>query len=179
MQRCIWAFLVVALAGGTSAQAEVKSANDIGFAVVNSVEVAQQARTVYLLIATPARWWSSEHSYSGDAANFTLDARAGGCFCERLPGSEMMAGSVEHARIIFAKPYKHLRLSGALGPLQVEAVTGTLDITLTPVKNGVKVAMSYVAAGYMRMGPAQIAPIVDQVLAEQLVRLKRAAEQGR
>lgn len=28
------------------------------------------------------------------------------------------------------------------------------------------------------MGPVQIAPIVDKVLAEQLARLKRTAEQG-
>lgn len=179
MQRRIWAFLVAVLAGGTSAQAEVKSATDVGFAVENSVEVAQQAHTVYSLVATPARWWSSEHSFSGDASNLVLEPRTGGCFCERLPGSGMMAGSVENARIIFAEPYKRLRLSGALGPLQSEAVTGTLDITLTPVKNGVKVVMSYVAAGYMRMDPAQIAPIVDKVLAEQLARLKRLAEQGR
>lgn len=30
----------------------------------------------------------------------------------------------------------------------------------------------------MRMRPAQIAPIVNKVLAEQLARLKRTAEQG-
>lgn len=88
-------------------------------------------------------------------------------------------GSVEHARIILAEPYKHLRLSGALGPLQAEAVVGTLDIAIIPMDKGAKVTMSYVAAGYMGKGAAQVAPMVDKVLAEQLARLKHVAEQGR
>lgn len=178
MQKHFWAALAAAFAAGT-ARAEVRSANDVGFAIENSVEVAQSARTIYSVITTPGRWWSSQHSYSGDAANLSLEPRASGCFCERLPGSGGTAGSVEHARIIFAEPYRHLRLSGALGPLQADAVIGTLDIAIIPMDKGARVTMSYVAAGYMEMGAAQIAPIVDKVLAEQLARLKHVAERGR
>ncbi len=36
--------------------------------------------------------------------------------------------------------------------------------------------MTYVVGGYLRTRPAQIAPMVDQVLGEQLQGLKRAAE---
>ena len=42
------------------------------------------------------RWWNPEHSYSGVAANFSIDARAGGCFCERLKD-----GSVAHMTVVF------------------------------------------------------------------------------
>ena len=59
-----------------------------------------------------------------------------------------------------------------------EAVTGTLDIALYPAGEDVRATISYVAGGYMRMRPAQIAPIVNKVLAEKLARLKRTAEQG-
>ena len=170
--------LVTALACGTAASAKVRSANDVGFSLASSVRIDRDARSIYTLIAKPARWWSREHSYSGDAANLSMNPRAGGCFCERLPGADGSAGSVEHARVILADPYKRLRLSGALGPLQADAVIGTLEFTLTPADKGVEVTISYVAAGSMRTDPRQIAPVVDRVLAEQLARLKRVAGQG-
>ena len=178
MRTWLCAALVTALAWGSSAPAEVRSANEVGFSVASGVRIDRDARSIYTLIVKPARWWSREHSYSGDAANLSMDPRAGGCFCERLPGADGRPGGVEHARIILAEPYKRLRLSGALGPLQADAVIGTLEFTLTPADKGVEVTISYIAAGSMRTDPRQIAPLVDRVLAEQLARLKRVAEQG-
>ena len=49
-----------------------------------------------------------------DAKNLSIDARPGGCFCEKLPNG----GGVEHARVVYVAPREVLRLSGALGPLQ-------------------------------------------------------------
>lgn len=161
------------------AHAAVTSIKEVGFSVENSVEIAAEARGVYRLIAMPGRWWSSDHSYSGNAANLSLEPRAGGCFCERLPTRDGPPGSVEHARVILALPNRQLRLSGAQGPLQAEAVTGTLDITITPAKSGVRITMGYVVGGYMRMAAASVAPMVDKVLAQQLARLKRVGEAGR
>ena len=178
MRTWLCGALVTALACGTAASAKVRSANDVGFSLASSVRIDRDARSIYTLIAKPARWWSREHSYSGDTANLSMNPRAGGCFCERLPGADGSAGSVEHARVILADPYKRLRLSGALGPLQADAVIGTLEFTLTPADKGVEVTISYIAAGSMRTDPRQIAPVVDRVLAEQLARLKRVAGQG-
>ena len=158
------------------AHSAVTASSDGGFAVENSVEVAADAATVYRLLGQPGRWWSSEHTYSGKAANLHLQPVAGGCFCETMPGKSGQAGSVEHARVIYAAPDRQLRLSGALGPLQAEAVTGTLTFDITPAGKRVRVVMSYVVGGYIRMGGMRIAPIVDKVLAEQLAGLKRAAE---
>lgn len=161
------------------AQAEVRSASDIGFAVESSVDVAADAAHIYALLGSPQHWWQGEHSYSGNAANLSLQLKAGGCFCETLPQAHGEAGGVEHARIIYALPGKQLRLSGALGPLQAEAVTGTLNFDITPHARGARVTLTYVAGGYLRGGGAAIAPVVDKVLGEQLESLKHAAEAGK
>jgi hypothetical protein len=47
MRNSIRAILVTALACGTVAQAEVKSANDFGFEVVSSVETLGDVQTIY------------------------------------------------------------------------------------------------------------------------------------
>lgn len=158
------------------APSAVTSSNDMGFAVENSVTIAADAASVYRLIGQPRLWWDGAHSYSGDAANFSLKLEAGGCFCETLPGRAGAAGSVEHGRVIQAAPGRLVRISGALGPLQAEAVTGTFSFAIAPAGKGVKLVMTYVAGGYMRMPAGTIAPAVDEVLAGQLARLKRAAE---
>ncbi|WP_150291175.1 SRPBCC family protein [Sphingobium estronivorans] len=167
----LWAGAAMAV----PAHSSVTASSDVGFAVENSVEIAADAPTAYRLLAQPARWWSSDHTYSGHAANLSLKPVAGGCFCEALPNG----GSVEHGQVIYAVPDKQLRLTGALGPLQAEAVTGTLDFTIEPVGKGVRVVMRYAAGGYLRMGGAKIASVVDKVLAEQLAGLARAAEAGK
>jgi hypothetical protein len=85
-------------------------------------------------------------------------------------------GSIQHARIVAALPSKQLRLTGALGPLQAEAVTGTFTWDLKPVDGGTEVTQSYVVGGYVRAGASALAPAVDQVLGEQLTRLKAFIE---
>lgn len=154
--------------------AEVQAVSDAGFAVSHVVTVAASPDAVYAALKMPAKWWDGAHSWSGDAANLWMDAQAGGCFCETLPGTAR--GSVEHGRIIYAQPGKLLRLTGGLGPLQGEAVSATLSWELKPVDGGTQVSQSYVVGGYVRMGMAAIAPAVDQVLGEQLDRLKAFAE---
>ncbi|HKY81885.1 MAG TPA: SRPBCC family protein [Sphingobium sp.] len=170
------ALIGAGVAMAAPAPSAVTSSSDIGFAVEESVEIAADAATVYRLLGEPGSWWSKDHSYSGNAANLSLELKAGGCFCELLPGVNGSAGSVEHARVLYAAPGKQLRLSGALGPLQAEAVTGTLTFQISPGARGTRVTLSYVVGGYVRAGAARIAPIVDKVLAEQLEGLRRAAE---
>ena len=71
----------VALA--TPALAEVKSVIDVGFEVVHSESVAAAPAVVWPVITKPSRWWSSAHTFSGDASNLSIDARPGGCFAKR------------------------------------------------------------------------------------------------
>jgi hypothetical protein len=101
-------------------QGGVVASSDAGFVVQASVDVALAPDAAYALLAEPGRWWNSAHTYSGDARNMVLEAKAGGCFCETLPdkSEKGSSGSIEHARVIYAAPGQRLRLSGALGPLQ-------------------------------------------------------------
>ncbi|MBH1991528.1 MAG: ATPase [Sphingomonadaceae bacterium] len=170
----LWIWAGAAMAA--PAHSSVTATSDNGFATQSSVEIVGDADAVYALLIMPARWWNGAHSYSGDAGNMQMDARAGGCFCETLPGPSGQAGSVEHGRVIYAAPGKRLRLSAALGPLQSEGVTGTLDFAIIPVGKRVRVTMTYVVGGYLRSDPATMAPLVDTVLTDQLQGLKRAAE---
>ena len=162
------------LAIPTSASAKVIDQSDAGFTAAHSARVAASPADVWKMLRAPQNWWSAEHSWTGDAANFWMDAQAGGCFCEKLPGGEGMLGSVQHARIVFAKPGELLRLSGALGPLQGEAVTGTLTIQIKPAEGGSIIRFDYVVGGYMRFKVADIAPAVDGVIGQQLAGLAKA-----
>lgn len=157
----------------TQAAAEVVQATPAGFEIKRVVTVdAPPARTWAALMA-PARWWDHEHTYSDDSANLSLDPRAGGCFCEAIPKTK---GAVEHARVVYVQGPQMLRMTGSLGPLQAEAVTGTLTFRLDPEGTGTRVTLEYVVGGYVRAGADTLAPKVDEVLATQLVGLKAAAE---
>jgi uncharacterized protein YndB with AHSA1/START domain len=156
--------------------AEVAQSSDQGFAISHERVVAADPETLWAALVAPARWWSAEHSWSGDAANFYLVAQAGGCFCEllRSDGAANIrdaAGSVEHMRVLYAQRGKLLRMRGALGPLQSEAVNGVLTITLTPEGEQTRITMVYKVGGYWPYPAADIAPAVDGVLGQQFDRL--------
>jgi len=155
-----------------AAEAEVKSVAPNGFEVVDTATIQAPPERVYAALGEIARWWSSAHTFSRDAANLSLDLKAGGCFCERLKAG----GSVEHLLVVYASPGEGLRLRGALGPLQMEGVDGTLAWALKPIEGGTNVTQSHVVGGYIRGGMDQWAPRVDGVLHEQLDRLKGFVE---
>jgi uncharacterized protein YndB with AHSA1/START domain len=161
---------VLALAG--QATAEVKSATPNGFEVVSIATIAAPPDRVYSALGEIGHWWSPSHTFSRDAANLSIELRAGGCFCEQLKGG----GSVQHLQVVYAAPGEGLRLRGALGPLQMEGVDGTVSWTLKPTEDGTSVTQSYVVGGYIRGGMEQWAPKVDRVLDAQLQRLKSYLE---
>lgn len=165
--------LIAALACATPAGAEVKSVTEQGFEVTKTVTVKADPARAYEMLGRPGEWWNGAHSYSGDAKNMTMVLKAGGCFCEAVPKAN---GSVEHGRVVFAQPGKAIRLSTALGPLQGEGVAGSLTWTLEAVEGGTRVVQSYVVGGYIRGGPKQWAPLVDQVMSEQIDRFKARLE---
>jgi len=76
--------LLLVLAGAGPATAEVKSVTPNGFEVATTVTVAAPADRVYSALGEVGRWWSPSHTFSRDAANLSIELRAGGCFCERL-----------------------------------------------------------------------------------------------
>lgn len=169
---------IAALLGTLSqpAAAEVTAKTESGFVSRNVVEVRADPAETWKALIAPNLWWNGEHTYSGVATNMYVDAQATGCFCEKLPAAKEAApgarsGSIEHMRVIYAAPGKVLRMTGGLGPLQSEAVHGTLTITLKPTVSGTRILWEYVVGGYMRYKIDEIAPLVDKVVAEQLARL--------
>jgi hypothetical protein len=160
----------------TPASAEVIARTDNGFVVRDVAEVIASPEEAWKQLVAPADWWNGVHTFSGDAKNLSLDPRAGGCFCEVLPGEGEKGwlhprGGVEHMRVVFVEQGKALRMTGALGPLQSEALLGTLTVTLKPLDRGTRLTWEYVVGGYMRYKPEQIVPAVDKVIGEQLTRL--------
>jgi uncharacterized protein YndB with AHSA1/START domain len=162
MRRLIFVLSLVA----APAAAEVTT-SDSGFTVRNNAMVAAPPAQVWAALVQPARYWSPQHSYSGNSANFSLEGRAGGCFCETLPDG----GSVEHLRVTMVQPNRLLRLSGALGPLASEGLAGGMTWQLEPAEGGTRVTLTYVVGGNMRFERATISTAVDGVLREQLQRL--------
>ena len=172
IQRIAAAALLVA----SPASAEVTALTPASFVIESSVTADVPIAQVWETLRSPQRWWNPEHTYSGDSANLYLDAQATGCFCERTPKDK---GSIEHAHVVYVAPGRMIRMVGALGPLQAEAVTATLSFKLDAQGAGAtKVTMTYVVGGHMRQGGEALAPLVDKVLGDQLARLKSAAEAG-
>jgi hypothetical protein len=149
------------------AAAEVKSASANGFSLEHKAVVPVAPERLFGNIGQVSRWWNPEHSYSGKAESLSMDLRAGGCFCEKLPGG----GGIEHLRVVYVDPGKRAVLTGALGPLLYDAVSGVMDIQVKPSANGSELTMSYKAAGFASGGADKLAPLVDRVIGEQFQRL--------
>lgn len=156
----------------SAALAEIKSQSDNGFAIFHIADVAAAPDEIWSKLILPNSWWSSDHSWSGDADNLYLEPKVGGCFCELLKtetdGQSSDAGAVEHMRIIHIDRDRTLRMLGALGPLQSEAVNGTFTVAIKGNGDGTsKLSFLYVVGGYMRFEVSKIAPSIDRVVGEQ------------
>ncbi len=163
--------VLAALTGGLaagSALAEVKAVTPAGFQVEQHLTIQAPPARSYAALIDVGRWWSSEHTYSGESGNLSIDPRPGGCFCERLANG----GGVQHMVVAWAQPDAVLRLLGGLGPLQGEGVSGALTFTIEPAEAHSRLRLEYVVGGYSPKGLERYAPMVDQVLAEQMARLK-------
>jgi hypothetical protein len=169
MGTVVW---ILTWMAGERATAEVVAVAGNGFEIRETAHTAASSDKVYAALLTPARWWSSEHTFSGSAANLALDARAGGCWCETLPGG----GSVEHLRVVYVSPGKTLRLRGALGPFQGLPVDGVMTWSVKSVADGTDVSFTYSIGGYAKDGFDESSKMTDQVLGEQMARFKRLVD---
>ncbi|MBS0477564.1 MAG: SRPBCC domain-containing protein [Proteobacteria bacterium] len=172
MRRILASLSVAGLAlFAPAASGEVHSADDRGFEVGANALIAAPPGAVWQALTMPAQWWDSAHTWSGKAANLSLAAVAGGCFCERMPHG----GGVEHMRVVRSEPGRTLVMTGALGPLQAEPVQGVLTISIAARDGGSTLTWSYAVSGLRSTKGAALAGPVDQVLTEQFARLARYA----
>lgn len=173
MSKSVFTLAIALVAGlNSTSWAEVKSAAADHFTVVIEKEVKAPADVAWYHLLKIGTWWSSSHTWSGTAANLTLDAKSGGGFDETLPNG----GFVRHMSVIYSAPEKMLRMAGVLGPLQEEALTGTMTITLTKREQTTLIKTTYKVSGHFEGGLDQIAPVVDKVLQEQFTRLATITE---
>jgi hypothetical protein len=170
--------ILVGFAATNPAYAEVKSQTDLGFVSGHTAEVSAKPADIWKRLLAPKDWWSPAHSWSGKVDGFYIDAQAGGCFCELIQekgadGKTVQRGSVEHMRVIFVDKEKVLRMQGALGPLQSEAVLGTFTVAMEALKDGTgtKLSFNYSVGGYTRFPMAKMATAIDAVIAEQFASL--------
>lgn len=164
--------LTVMLLSAAPTQAAVMDVGASGFEVQHTIHIAAPAQKVWDVVIQPAKYWGSDHTFSGKASNMTMEPKAGGCWCEALPNG----GSVQHMTVGFFGPPKTLVLRGALGPFFNLGADGALTWTLAAKDAETDVTLTFRAGGYVKDGFAKWSAPVDQVLGEQIAHLKQAAE---
>jgi uncharacterized protein YndB with AHSA1/START domain len=155
-------------------QAEVADKQPNGFSLDEKYQIKASPEKVYEAMIQPQRWWHSSHTFSGDAKNLTFDARAGGCWCETLPGG----GSALHMTIVNIVPGKLVRMRGALGPFQSTGMEGAMNVTFKPKNGGTELEVTYNLGGYINGGFDALAGAADGVVNLQFYRLKQLIETG-
>jgi len=174
MTKVIAAVLLV-LGASLQASAEVVDAGATGFSIKVSSEVNATPSTVFRLLSEQiGRWWDSAHTFSGSAANLTIEPRVGGCFCERLRN-----GAVQLIFFIQLETPRVLVLHGGLGPLGSMGVAGAMEWDLEERSGRAQLQVVYNVGGYIKGDFTQLAPLVDGVITSQVKRLKAVSETGR
>ena len=168
------AFALV-LSFAAPAAAEVVDVTANGLQIRQVVKVVAAPEKIWPTLIQPAKWWSSDHTFSGSAANMTLEAKPGGCWCESLPNG----GGAVHMTVGHLRPPSLLVLRGSLGPFFNLAADGTMTYSLAPSDGGTEITLTFRAGGYVREGFEKWAPAIDGVLGQQMANLKTVLESGR
>lgn len=166
------AAILMALAVTASAEIADSAANGFTYKLVLNLQAPPE--TVYQRLLAIGNWWSSGHTFSGDAHNMSIDARPMGCWCEKLSNG----GGVRHMQVVMAMPGKMLVMTGGLGPLQTMAATGSMKIGIASANGGTQLQVTYSVTGYLPAGMNSLAAPVDGVLTEQFMRFKNYVETG-
>jgi hypothetical protein len=157
----------------SSLRAEVIDSDSNGFTVRHTMSVAAAKAVVYdAAVQKVGGWWSGDHTVSGNASNMSIDARPLGCFCESLGDN----GGVVHMIVTFVSPEVMIRFTGGLGPLGLMGVEGNMTWEFAAEGEVTNVTLNYAVGGHLAGGFESVAPAVDDVLVEQMTRLKSFAE---
>lgn len=117
-------FAAFALSAG-AASAEVVNRSENGFTLTYERAVTASDAAILEALGDPAVWWSDAHTYSGSAANLSVDLRPGGCWCEALPG-----GGVKHAETLLVWPAERMvSFEAPFGPLRGIGADAVLTVS--------------------------------------------------
>lgn len=163
MRLLIGLFLTTIMAA--AAHADVVKSTDEGFIIQHGATVAAgKARVFRAMTGKVGKWWSPDHSFSGDAGNMLIDEN---CFCERWEGN-----LVRHLNTVAWVSNSKVVLEGGLGPLKELGLNGSMVWTLTANDDGgTTINWKYHVYGYSETDLAALSAAVDGVLKEQLGRL--------
>ncbi|WP_169929825.1 SRPBCC family protein [Pseudidiomarina aestuarii] len=154
-------------ANTTAAEASpVLDAAPNGFSIQFEQTIQATPKQVYQALTQDiGQWWLAAHTWYGSSANMTLAAKAGGCFCEiAAEGRE-----TEHMRVVKVEPNQLIRLSGGLGPLQGEGLSGVMDWQIQSTSEDlVTLRVSYRVGGYSPNDLSAWAAPVATVLQQQM-----------
>jgi hypothetical protein len=107
---------------------------DSRYAIVKSILTMRDSHfphRLWLRAKRSGQTWPCVFLRNGRAATVTVDARAGGCFCEIA--RDRLA---QHMQVVFAEPERMLRMIGGLGPLQGMGLSGVLEWRITAADGG-------------------------------------------
>jgi len=162
------AFLLIFLLNFSAyAESKVLAKNAHGFTIQIEETVSVDSKKAYQQFVNVGQWWNAEHSYFGKSENFSIQAKAGGCFCE-IDGKRQ----VLHMTVSLVDPGKEIRMIGGLGPLQMMGVSGGMSWKFVSLgKNQSKIIHRYQVSGSIDGGLDSLAEIVDKVQQRQLLAL--------
>lgn len=166
---------LVACVSPLPAQAEVRDSSPAGFTLENRAHVAANpAQAWNALVNEIGQWWPADHTWWGDSSRLSIEANAGGCFCERDGDRQ-----ARHLEVAFVDPGRTLRMTGGLGPLQGMGLHGALEFRLAAAEGGgTDITLWYRVGGYTPDDLSAFAPVVDRVQAQQLDGLVRFLNDG-
>jgi hypothetical protein len=164
--KALFAACAMAVMGSAlPAHADVKAAAADGMILQFKGEVALSRDDAWSRLLNPSAWWVKDHTYSGDSKNLSIDAVAGGCWCELWEG-----GEVEHGRVVYLKRNEAIRYNAPLGPLQGLGVNTVVTFSLADGSAAGRTAITVdmVVVGSSLSGLDKLAAPVNQVLGEQV-----------
>lgn len=150
----ISAALIFGLA--TPAAAEVVSRSEDAFTLKFSARTEYGPGRIAGSLAGLPHWWDPAHTYTGDAANLSLDLRPGGCWCEKLADGT----DFDHGRTV-STTIGEIRFHAPFGPLRGTATRADLTVAWTLVDRAMEPTWTFVVEG---PGVGAMAGAVDGVM---------------
>lgn len=151
----IVALALVAMAGFPAA-AEIVSRSENAFTLRFEGQTRLGPAGVADAFSEVDLWWDPAHSYTGNAANLSLDLTPAGCWCEAMPDGALF----DHGRVISAV-YGEIRLHAPFGPLREMATRADLIVTWPLVDGVVTPTWTFTVEG---PGVGALAEPVDGVI---------------
>ena len=148
-------------------KADVVESDKQGFIIKIERTASADVKTSYQQFLNVGQWWSGDHTWFGDAENLFMEAKAGGCFCEKSGEKEVL-----HMTVSYIDPMNEVRLVGGLGPLQMLGIHGGMSWKFKAVDSThTLITQQYHVVGYVKGGMDGFANIVDTVQTIQIDRL--------